>query len=218
MWPKNWVRRLTNFSPLALCGCQKKSQIANQDIKEVFIYPRFGRRPPMRPHSGPRMNEYIRVPQIRLIGSDGKQKGLFATDAAFRMAQEEGLDLVELDPHAKPPVCKIVDYGKYKYQLQKKQHESKKHQVVVHVKEIQMGPNISEHDIQFKIKHTHRFLEDKDKAKIVVKFRGREIQHVERAREILDRFIRETADVGEVESPPKMEGRAMMIFLAPKSK
>lgn len=162
------------------------------------------------------MNFNIRVPQIRLIASDGKQLGVFATDGAIKMAQEEGLDLVEIDPNAKPPVCKIMDYGKYKYTLQKKQHENKKRQVVVHVKEIKLRPNIDEHDLEFKIRHVRRFLGDKDKAKVTVQFRGREMQHIDRAREILSRFLKNLDDVGEIEMPPKVEGRTLSMIVMPK--
>lgn len=162
------------------------------------------------------MNQMIRVPQIRLIASDGKQLGLFATDAAIRMAQEEGLDLVEIDPNAKPPVAKIMDYGKYKYTLQKKQAESRKKQVVVHLKEIKFRPNIDEHDIQFKVRHVRRFLEDRDKAKITIQFRGREMQHMERARDVINRVLKALEDVGVVEVPPKVEGRTLSMVLMPK--
>ena len=127
----------------------------------------------------------------------------------------QGLDLVELDPNAKPPVCKIVDYGKYKYMLQKKQHESKKHQIVVHIKEIKIRPNIDEHDIEFKLRHVKRFLGDKDKVKVTVQFRGREIQHVERGMDVLKRFIKETEDVGQIDTPPKLEGKSMSMILSP---
>lgn len=162
------------------------------------------------------MNQFIRVPQVRLIGSDGAQLGVFTTDAAFKKALEEDLDLVEVDPHAKPPVCKIMDYGKHKYQLQKKQHASKKHQVVVHLKEIKMRPNIDAHDILVKLRHVRRFLEEKNKAKVLVQFRGREMQHMERARDILNRFIKDTEDVGAVEVPVKVEGRTLSMILMPK--
>ncbi|MBX7149362.1 translation initiation factor IF-3 [bacterium] len=164
------------------------------------------------------MNRQIRVPQIRLIGSGGEQMGLFATDGAIKIAFDEGLDLVEIDPNANPPVCKIMDYGKYKYQLQKRQHESKKKQIVVHVKEIKIRPNIDEHDIEFKLNHVRRFLEDKDKAKITLQFRGREMMHADRGKELMDKFIKGTEGLGEVETPPKMEGRNLSMVLTPLSK
>lgn len=166
--------------------------------------------------SGPRMNYQIRIPQIRLIASDGKQLGLFSTDAAIKMAQEEGLDLVEIDPNAKPPVCKIMDYGKFKYTKQKQQHQSRKNQVIVHLKEIKLRPNIGEHDLEFKVRHVRRFLEEKDKAKITVQFRGREIQHVNLAREVLDKVLKQIEDVGAVEVAPKLEGKNLSMILMPK--
>lgn len=151
-----------------------------------------------------------------MIGSDGAQLGLFATDAALRMAREEALDLVEISPQAKPPVCKIMDYGKYKYNQQKKQHANKRHQTIIHVKEVKMGPNIDTHDLDFKKRHIKRFLEEKNKAKVVIQFRGREIQYKERGLEILNKVIKEMEDVGQVEFPPKMEGRSLSTVLAPK--
>lgn len=132
------------------------------------------------------------------------------------MAQDEGLDLVEIDPNAKPPVCKILDYGKYKYMKQKQQHESRKRQTVVHLKEIKLRPNIDSHDLEFKIRHVRRFLEEKDKAKITVQFRGREMQHMERARDVINRILKELEDVGVVEAPPKVEGRTLSMVLMPK--
>lgn len=162
------------------------------------------------------MNQFIRVPQVRLIGGDGSQMGVFATEGAIKIAQEEGLDLVEVDPHANPPVCKVMDYGKYRYQQQKKQHESRRHQVVIHVKEIKMRPNIDEHDLQFKLRHVRRFLTDKDKAKITIRFRGREMQHMDRARIMIDRILKDTADIGAIESPAKVEGKTLSMILMPK--
>lgn len=162
------------------------------------------------------MNRQIRVPQIRLIGADGGQMGIFSTEGAYKLALEQNLDLVEIDPNSKPPVCKIMDYGRYKYQLQKKKNESKKHQVVVHIKEIKMRPNIDEHDIQFKVNHVRRFLEDKNKAKITVQFKGREMQHMDRADAVFARVIKEIEDVGVVETPPKREGRTLHMIIAPK--
>ncbi len=165
---------------------------------------------------GPRMNHFIRVPQVRLIGALGEQLGLFATDAAVKMASEEGLDLVEIDPNAKPPVCKIMDYGKFKYMQQKKQHENKKKQVQIQVKELKIRPNIDKHDLETKIKHARRFLEGKDKAKITVQFRGREMQHIDLGRKLLDTIIAATEDVGALEMPPKMEGKNLSMILMPK--
>ncbi|MBI2340540.1 MAG: translation initiation factor IF-3 [Deltaproteobacteria bacterium] len=174
------------------------------------------RRPFPQKQRGPRINHMIRGPQVRLIGSDGRQLGIFAVDGAVKMAQEEGLDLVEISPAASPPVCKVMDYGKYKYQQQKKQHDSKKHQTVVHLKEVKIRPNIDEHDLAVKIRHVRRFLENKDKAKITVQFRGREMQHIDRGREVMEKVVKEIVDVGEPEKAAKMEGRNLMAVLTPK--
>lgn len=123
--------------------------------------------------------------------------------------------MVEINPNSAPPVCKIIDYGKYKYLLQKKRNESKKHQIVVHLKEIQMRPNIDEHDIQFKIRHILRFLQEKDKVKVTIQFRGREMQHIERGQELANRVILEIKDHGVVDAPPKREGKTLSMILAP---
>jgi len=162
------------------------------------------------------MNHFIRVPQIRLIGSDGKMMGLFSTEGAIKIAREEGLDLVEIDPNSNPPVCKIMDYGKFKYLQQKKQHESKKHQTVIHIKEIKMRPNIDKHDVEVKVNHIKRFLGDKDKAKVIIQFRGREMQHMERAHEIMAKIIKDVETLGVVEVPSKVEGRNLTMTLMPK--
>lgn len=200
-----------------MCDVSNSLPITHHPLlkKEVIIRPPFFRGP-VRKERGPRINQFIRVPQIRLIGSDGNQLGLFATEAALKMAREEGLDLVEISPQAKPPVCKIMDYGKYKYNQQKKMHASRKHQTVIHVKEVKMGPNIDTHDLEFKKRHIRRFLEGKDKAKVIVQFRGREVQYKERGLEILNKIIKEMEDIGQIEFPPKMEGRFLSTVLAPK--
>lgn len=133
------------------------------------------------------------------------------------MAEEKGLDLVEVAAQAKPPVCRIMDFGKYKFELQKKAREAKKNQNVVTVKEIQLGLKIDDHDFFVKVKHARQFLEDKDKVKVRVKFRGREVTHKELGEQLLDRFVKETEDLGKVESSPKMEGRNMILILGPKN-
>lgn len=177
--------------------------------------PRFQRGRP-RKERGPRMNDRIRVPEIRVIGAEGEQIGVVATSEALRMAEDVGLDLVEISPTAKPPVCKIMDYGKYKYEQQKKEHEKKKNQTKIVVKEIKMRPNTDRHDIEFKMNHVRRFLEKKDKAKITIQFRGREMMHMERARENLNHIVQQLADIAEPEMQPKVEGRTLSVILAPK--
>ncbi len=158
------------------------------------------------------------MPEIRVIGSDGSQLGVMTPMDAIRRAQDEGLDLVEISPTAKPPVCKIMDYGKYKYEKQKKEQQSKKHQVKIAVKEIKLRPNTDDHDIEFKMNHVRRFLADKDKAKISIQFRGREITHMDRAKAMLIKIIADLADVSEAESPPKLEGRTLSVILGPIKK
>ena len=132
------------------------------------------------------------------------------------MAEEAGLDLVEVAPTADPPVCRIMDYGKFKYQLSKKAHDAKKKQTVVNVKEVKVSPKTEEHDIQFKLRHMRRFLESGDKVKVTMLFRGREITHTEIGKEILDRIVKEVEDIGVVEQDPKLEGRHMVMVIAPQ--
>lgn len=152
-----------------------------------------------------------------MIGPEGEQLGVLATRDALSRAEELGLDLVEVAPTAAPPVCKMMDYGKFRYQQQKRAHDAKKKQTVIQVKEVKIRPKIDDHDYQFKLKHVIRFLEGGDKAKVSVVFRGREIVHRELGRKLLDRFIEETKDVGDVESMPKMEGRSMTMILVAKT-
>lgn len=169
----------------------------------------------MRKHSGPRMNHHIRVPEIRVIGSDGAQLGIMTPRDAMGLAQEEGLDLVEISPQAKPPVCKIMDYGKHKYEQQKKEQENKKKQVKISVKEIKLRPNTDTHDLEFKMKHVRRFIDDGDKVKVTIQFRGREMMFKDRGREILLGLVEDLKDVAEPETNPKMEGRTMSVVMGP---
>jgi translation initiation factor IF-3 len=156
------------------------------------------------------------VPRVRVIGADGSQLGILTPQEAMKIASEDGLDLVEISPTADPPVCKIMDYGKYKYEKQKKLNESKKKQVVTQVKEIKLRPNTDDHDIEFKMNHVRRFLEQKDKAKITIQFRGREMQYVDRAKAMLIKIIKDLETVAEPEVMPKIEGRTLSVILAPK--
>jgi len=165
-----------------------------------------------------RCNRRIRVPEVRLIGSSGEQLGVFITVEALRRAEQEGLDLVEISPTARPPVCKIMDYGKYKYEQAKKRHEAKKHQVVIRTKEIKMRPATDEHDLQTKLRHIKRFLEEGDKVKVTLRFRGREMAHIDLGRQRMDRIVREISDMGEVDQFPKLEGRMMSMMVVPKKK
>ena len=163
-----------------------------------------------------RINEQIRVPEVRLIGPDGEQVGVMPTREALTQAAEAHLDLVEVAPQASPPVCRIMDYGKFKYQQSKKQQEARRRQTIIQVKEIKVRPKIEEHDMGFKLKNTRRFLGEGDKVKISVIFRGREIAHTDRGFKILSQMAEALADVGTVEQAPRLEGRNMSMIVTPK--
>ncbi len=163
------------------------------------------------------INEGIREREVRLIDSDGSQLGVVATRKALEIADERKLDLVNVAPNAKPPVCKIMDYGKYKYELAKKEKEARKKQKVINVKEIRLTPNIEIHDLNVKAKRANEFLNDGDKVKVAVRFRGREMGHTEIGRVVLKDFANLTQDHGIIEKPAKMEGRNMVMFLTPKT-
>lgn len=170
--------------------------------------------PPVK--DGPRMNQDIRAPRILLIDQNGEKQGVMPTSAAIEAAEEAGLDLVEIVPNADPPVCKIMDYGKFRFQEQKKKAEARKRQKVVELKEIKLRPNIDSHDYEVKAKAMHRFFGEGDKVKVTLRFRGREMAHQELGMELLNRVREETADYAKVEAEPKMEGRQMMMVLAPR--
>ncbi|MCU0839689.1 MAG: translation initiation factor IF-3 [Rhodospirillales bacterium] len=170
--------------------------------------------PPAR--EGPRVNAEIRVPQVRLIDSKGNQVGVVPTREAMQMAYEAGLDLVEVAPLAEPPVCKILDIGKFKYEEQKKKNEARKKQRVIEVKEIKMRPSIDEHDYQVKIKAMRRFLEEGDKVKVTIRFRGREMVHQDLGLKVLDRVREELEPISKQEQFPKLEGRQMVMVIAPR--
>lgn len=156
--------------------------------------------------------------EVRVIASDGEQLGILDTRDAIRRAEESGLDLVEVAPTAKPPVCRIMDFGKYKYELAKKANEARKNQTVIVVKEIKLRPRTDEHDIQFKMNNMRRFLEDGNKVKVSVMFRGREMAHIEMGRAVLDRIVAELQNEAIIEQAPRMEGRNMMLLLGAKPK
>lgn len=163
-----------------------------------------------------RINERIRARECRLIAEDGAQLGVVNVREALSMARERGLDLIEVAPTAAPPVCKIMDYGKYKYDQGKREREARKKQHVSEMKGIKMRPGIDEHDFQFKLRHVQKFLQDGDKVKITVIFRSREITHPEIARRSLERIVEEVSEIGVVEKTPGMEGRTMTMILTPK--
>jgi translation initiation factor IF-3 len=174
---------------------------------------RFDRRPPERDPT--RINERIRVPEVRLIGEDGEQVGVLKIDDALRYAQDRDLDLVEVAPDAKPPVCRVLDYSKYKYEQAQKQKQARKHQQQITIREIKFRPKIAQHDYDTKKGHVERFLRHKDKVKVTIMFRGREVTHPERGVAILDRLADELAEFAVVEQRPLQDGRNMTMMLGP---
>lgn len=173
--------------------------------------------PGRRPDDGPRINESIRAEQIRVVGADGEMKGVMTVREALRLAEEAGLDLVEISPNAEPPVCKILDSGKYKYELQKKAAEARKKQKVIDIKEIKIRPGIEDHDYQVKLRNARRFLEEGDKVKVTMRFRGREMAHLDIGMNLLARMKSDLADLGKPELEPRMEGRQALMVIAPES-
>ena len=163
-----------------------------------------------------RINQQIKATEVRLIGPDGQQVGIVPLKEALAYAAEHNLDLVEVAPMANPPVCRVMDYGKFKYQQAKKQQEARRRQTIIQVKEVKIRPKIEEHDMAFKLKNIRRFLADNDKAKITMVFRGREMAHQDRGYAILRRMAEELADVAVVEQEPKAEGRTLFMIVAPK--
>jgi translation initiation factor IF-3 len=174
---------------------------------------RFDRRPPERDTT--RINDRIRVPEVRLIDDEGNQIGVMKTPDALAFAQERDLDLVEVAPEARPPVCRVLDYSKYKYEQAQKQKQARKHQQQITIREIKFRPKIAQHDYDTKKHHVERFLRNKDKVKVTIMFRGREVTHPERGTAILDRLADELSDLGVVEQRPMQEGRNMTMMMAP---
>ncbi|MEW6245768.1 MAG: translation initiation factor IF-3 [Nitrospirota bacterium] len=164
-----------------------------------------------------RVNREIRVREVRVIGPDGEQLGIMPTPDAFRQAQEMGYDLVEVAPTSQPPVCRIMDYGKYKYELSKKEHQSRRHQKSTQVKEIKLRPRTDKHDLEIKIRQIKGFLAEGNKTKVTLTFRGREMANQEMGRAVINTVIERLADSGTIEYAPRMEGRSLIMIVAPKS-
>jgi translation initiation factor IF-3 len=179
----------------------------------VPVPKKFDRRPPERDLT--RINERIRVPEVRLIDEEGNQVGVIKTDEALAYAQERDLDLVEVAPEARPPVTRVLDYSKYKYEQAQKQKAARKHQQQITIREIKFRPKIAQHDYDTKKGHVRRFLTGKDKVKITIMFRGREVTHPDRGISLLDRLADELSDVGVIEQAPLQDGRNMTMMLAP---
>ncbi|MDE3121051.1 MAG: translation initiation factor IF-3 [Paracoccaceae bacterium] len=171
--------------------------------------------PPPR-DTGPRINDRIRAPEIRLIGADGENIGVVTPNRAMMLAEEAGLDLVEISPNATPPVCKIMDFGKFKYEQQKREAEARKKQHVIEIKEIKFRPGTDTHDYEVKMRSVVKFLEGGDKVKVTLRFRGREMAHQQLGLELLNRVAADVAEIGKVENMPKLEGRQMVMMIGPK--
>lgn len=167
-------------------------------------------------NDGPRVNREIDARSIRLVGADGEMIGVVTLREGLVMAEEAGLDLVEVSPNAEPPVCKILDYGKFKYEAQKKRNEAKKKQKVIEVKEIKLRPNIDDNDYDVKMRAMRKFLEEGDKVKVTLRFRGRELAHQDLGMKVLERVRDDIEGLGKIEQIPKMEGRQMVMVVAPK--
>jgi len=179
----------------------------------VPVPKRFDRRPPERDLT--RINERIRVPEVRLIDENGQQQGVVSRDEALDYARQRDLDLVEVAPDARPPVCRVLDYSKYKYEQEQKQKAARKHQQNITVREIKFRPKIAEHDYDTKKNHVERFLKHRDKVKVTIMFRGREVTHPERGEMILNRLADELGDLAIIEQRPTQDGRNMTMMLAP---
>ena len=164
-----------------------------------------------------RVNERIRAASVRVIGPDGAQLGVMASKDALLAAQEHGLDLVEVSPNSKPPVCRIMDFGKFKYEQSKRAKKARKKQHVMHLKEVKLRPKIEEHDFEFKMNHARRFLEAHDKVKFTVTFRGREMTHAELGHKLMERVVGELDSMGQAEAPVRLEGRNLVLIMVPKS-
>ena len=164
-----------------------------------------------------RINEEIRIREVRVTSAEGEQLGIMATRDALRMAEEQHLDLVEVAPKAKPPVCRIMDFGKYRYEQQKRDKEAKKKQKVITIKEVKLRPNIEQHDFDVKLKNALRFVQEGNKVKVTIMFRGRELSHPELGREVLQRVAAELKDTVSIERDAKLEGKNMIMILAPKA-
>ena len=162
------------------------------------------------------INEQIRDREVRLIGSNGEQLGIMSARDAMKIAREAELDLVKIAPTAKPPVCKIIDYGKYKYEMSRKEKEARRKQKIIEIKEVRLSPNIDENDLNTKISAARKFLQKGDKVKVTLRFRGREMAHVQKSKQMLDVFAEKVADLAVVEKAPKLEGRQMIMFLTEK--
>ena len=189
--------------------------VHNQRNKKIARRPHNA--PPSR-ETGPRINERISNPEIRLIGAEGENVGLVSPNRGIEMAEAVGLDLVEISPNANPPVCKIMDFGKFKYEQQKRESEARKKQKIIEIKEVKFRPGTDTNDYDVKMRNVYKFLTNGDKVKITLRFRGREMAHLNLGRELLERVSEDVKELGKVENMPKMEGRQMIMMIGPLPK
>ncbi len=194
------------------CGWELPCSGPDSIIGSFFVHPERG---VIAINEKTRVNQQIRISPVRVIDADGEQVGILPIEKALEIAEGKGLDLVEVAPNARPPVCRIMDYGKFKYEEQRKAREARKKQHHVQIKEVKLRPGTEEHDLEFKTRHMRRFLEEGNKVKLTMMFRGRQIAYPELGREVLVRMAQEVADVGKVESEPRMEARSMTMVLTP---
>ena len=198
-------------------GLHGKSSACRNNPRNHTIARRPHNAPPQR-DTGPKINDRIRSPEIRLIGADGENVGVVTPARAMQMAEEAGLDLVEISPTAEPPVCKIMDFGKYKYEQQKREAEARKKQHIIEIKEIKFRPGTDTNDYDVKMRSVLKFLEEGDKVKVTLRFRGREMAHQDLGLQLLQRVAADvgTAEAGKIESMPRLEGRQMVMMIGPK--
>lgn len=194
-----------------------RRQIPRNRRRNATIARRPHNAPPTR-DTGPKVNDRIRAPEVRLIGADGENLGIVAPARGVELAEEAGLDLVEISPNANPPVCKIMDFGKFKYETQKREAEARKNQKTIDIKEVKFRPGTDTHDYDVKMRNVVRFLEKGDKVKVTLRFRGREMAHQNLGRGLLERVAEDVKDLGKVENMPKMEGRQMIMMIGPLNK
>lgn len=187
-----------------VCGCLSTSAFC---VMEVFLIGKLNYQ----------LNEEIREKELRIVGSDGAQLGIMSTEDALKLAFDQDMDLVKISPNAVPPVCKIMDYGKFRFEQLKKEKEAKKNQHVTEIKEIRMSPKIDTNDFNVKVRNAQRFLREGNRVKITVRFRGREMAHTSLGEELLKRFSQDCAEIANMEKAPKLDGRHMMMFLSPKT-
>lgn len=183
-------------------------------IRNATIARRPHNAPPSR-DTGPRVNDRIRASEIRLIGADGENIGVVSPERGIELAEAAGLDLVEISPNATPPVCKIMDFGKFKYETQKREAEARKNQKIIEIKEVKFRPNTDTHDYEVKMRNVMRFLESGDKVKITLRFRGREMAHQNLGRDLLERVAEDVKEIGKIENMPRLEGRQMVMMIGP---